>query len=223
MPDGLQVGAFLLAVAGAAFAFWQGLAASKSADIAKEQAAYAKEQAEAAKAQAAAAMVQADLARAELAKLKRAEDEEQAHQRWLDTELAELRKPGGLELVPVAPGDHLHAEWAIARGFVDLIQTSSGPAVMLPLAERLKRPGSPEAKMREARQAILTAFATDPLGNTSRIWQRDPNDPPAEWEAYVAAAQALDREGLAEAKVQINAITIRITSDGMAAARRGAF
>src|SRR5438067_11901381 len=87
------------------------------------QARFAKRQAVAAEEQAAAAKVQADLARAQLDQLKRIEDEEVAHQRWVEAVLAELRKPG-TEMVLAKPGDHLHAEWALARGYVEARNTS---------------------------------------------------------------------------------------------------
>ncbi len=185
------------------------------------QAAFAKRQAVAAEQQAAAAKVQADLATAQLAQLKRAEDEEQGHQRWLDAVLAELRKPGR-ELVQVAPGDHLHAEWAIARGFVDPLSTSLGQAVILPAVERRMIPGSPEAKIREARKVILTTCSANP-GQWSGWQQSGPYD--EEWVTNLAAVEELAHEGLVEADVSGDrfSFSVMITAKGSAAARRGAF
>jgi hypothetical protein len=107
-----------------------------AAIFAARQAQYAKRQAVAAEGQAAAAKVQADLARTQLEQLKHADDEERAHRDWLDSVLAELCEAGGTKLlVQVAPGDRLHADWALARGYVDPL----GTAVGLPAAEVARR------------------------------------------------------------------------------------
>jgi hypothetical protein len=183
------------------------------------QAQYAQRQAVAAEEQAAAAKVQADLATAQLDQLKRAEDEEQAHQRWLEMVLPRLRTPG-IELVQVAPGDRLHAEWALARGHVDPLSTSLGTAVILPAAERRMIPGSHEAKVRAARQAILQECASKPGAWFG--WDSQ-GKPPEEGEVYLGAAQELDREGLVTARISNGTVATRITAQGSEAVRRGAF
>lgn len=181
------------------------------------QARFAKRQAVAAEEQAAAAKVQADLAKAQLDQLKRSEDEEAAHQRWVEGVLAELRKPG-TELVHVKPGDHLHAEWALKRGYVEPVSTSIGTALVLPAAERAQIPGSPDAKMREARREILTACAEHP-----GAWCTWEHHAVPDWQTFSAAAERLDNEGLADTRPAIGAVAIRITTEGIAAVHRGAF
>jgi hypothetical protein len=167
--------------------------------------------------QAAATKVQADLAKVQLKQLKRAEDEEQAHQRWLDGVLAELHKPGR-ELVLVAPGDHLHAEWALVRGLVNSLDTARGIAVILPAAERF--PGSYEAKVRTVRQSILTECAAHPRAWFSWEAQRAP---PEGWQMRLSATQELEAEGLVTARISHDAVAMRITPQGSEAARRGTF
>ncbi len=118
----------------------------------------------------AGAEAQAELAKAQHDLLKRAEDEEQGHQRWVGGVLTQLRTPGA-ELVHVVPGDLLHAQWVLARGYVEGRSTSRGLALVLPLAERCQIPGSPEAKMLEARRTILTTCAEHP--GTWSTWERN--------------------------------------------------
>jgi hypothetical protein len=57
-----------------------------------------------------------------------------------------------------------------------------------------------------------------------KAWQRDPREP-VQWEAYLAAVEHLDREGLTISKVANDrgAIMVKITSEGIAAVTRGAF
>ncbi len=206
MPDPITVGTAVVSVVAAAISVWQ--------------ARYAKRQAVAAEEQSAAAKVQADLAKAQLEQLKRSEDEEQAHQRWLNSVLAELRKPGGPELVLVAPGDQLHAEWALARGYVNSLTVSRGTAIILPAMERSKFRGGLEARMREARRLILTTCNANP-GNWAG-WNRMASR--EEWGTLLAAAQELQREGLVQANVSDNEeVAIRITAQGSAAVLSGTF
>jgi len=190
-----------------------------AAVVAAQQAAFAKRQAVAAEEQARAAKMQAELAIAELAKIEQAKREEKEHADWLEHTLVELRKQGA-EAVLVAPGDHLHAGWAEERGSIRLLDTARGPAAILPAAELWGVPGSPEAQLHEARGTILTECASQP--GAWKIWSRDATNP---WEAYLAAAQQLDAEGLVTAKVSGSRtdVAVRITVDGTAAVRRGAF
>jgi len=165
------------------------------------------------------AAVQADLAKAQLEQLKRAGDEEQAHQRWLDGVLAELRKPGR-ELVLVAPGDHLHAEWALARGLINSLDTARGFAIILPAAERF--PGSYEARVEAVRRSILTECTAGPGAWFN--WEAQ-GIPLEEWEMRLSVAQELDREGLVTAKTSSDrsVVAIRITPQGSEAVRKGTF
>ena|ERR1700737_1796045 len=112
MPDFITLGSAVVSVGAAGISVWQ--------------ARYARRQAVAAEGQAAAAKMQADLARAQLEQLRHADDEEQAHRDWLDGVLAELCEAGGKLLVQVAPGDRLHADWALARGYVAPLGTAVG-------------------------------------------------------------------------------------------------
>jgi hypothetical protein len=122
MPDFVTIGSAVVSVGAAAISVWQ--------------ARYAKQQAVAAEEQAEAARVQARLANAQMEHIKRADGEEQAHRSWLDGVLAELCEGGGTGNVQVAPGDRLHADWALAHGYVDPL----GTALILPSAERSKIP-----------------------------------------------------------------------------------
>jgi hypothetical protein len=147
--------------------------------------------------------------------------EEQAHKAWTVAALARLRvaaAAGGAGAVQVAPGEKLHAAWALARGFVDPIETSRGDAVILPAAERWANPATPEGKVRAARRAILTECAMKPGAFCG--WQRSSHG-----QEYLDAAQELDSEGLVQAKLSADRedVMVRITAAGAALVRRGAF
>lgn len=167
------------------------------------------------------AEIQAKLARAELDARRRASEEEEAHKRWTENAAAEMRKPGGPQLVQVQPGEQLHADWAIHRRLLDPLETSSGPAVILPAAERWANPGSPERKVRSARKEILTTCATRPAAT----FTFPESDYRHDWESYLAAAEELHDEGLVKAQIGADriAISVRITVEGQRAIRRGAF
>ena len=76
--------------------------------------------------------------------------------------------------------------------------------------------------MLEARRIILTTGAEQP--SAWRGWDR--NDVMAKdigWETFTAAAQQLQDEGLVTAKPSMGSVAVRITNEGVAAVRRGAF